>query len=134
MLWDKDSIGSVSLHPFKPWVLTAYGSRQPSAFERSLEDNDSTSENDDSESENDKSDSEADQSSESSKEVADGEETMAVPVAAHATGALGEHGIGSKGNSVAMEGETLSTDTSSSAFGRDAGIGWIGALEVSVFY
>jgi hypothetical protein len=42
---------------FKPWVLTAYGSRQPSAFERSLEDNDSTSENDDSESENDKSDS-----------------------------------------------------------------------------
>jgi hypothetical protein len=33
-----DAIGSVSTHPFQPWILTAYGSRQPSAFERSLED------------------------------------------------------------------------------------------------
>lgn len=33
-----DAIGSVSTHPFHPWILTAYGSRQPSSFERSLDD------------------------------------------------------------------------------------------------
>lgn len=120
-----DSIGSVSLHPFKPWILTAYGSRQPSTFERSLEDDDTESE--------DGQESSDDEGSSVSGEVdvAGGAGTTSAPVAEHASGDT--DAVRSGGDTIAAGGNALSTNRSPSSPRRDAGTGWIGALEVSVF-
>ncbi|KAJ9113933.1 hypothetical protein QFC19_000128 [Naganishia cerealis] len=121
-----NAMGSVALHPFQPWILTAHGSRKPSLFEKSLE-NQSDSESETDSSEEDESSSSDEDSGEESEASTAGELEHDVPreLVAKQSGrtngdALAEH----KG-----PGATPLRDPPALPKG-----GWIGAIEIGQLY
>lgn len=132
-----DAIGSVSTHPFKPWILTAYGSRQPSTFERSLE------ESSESESEFD-SGIDSDSLSESSNSTrgnpfhsgdADPESELDLASAPLAAGAGESHRPANLDESAmrASDGAFAGGTNRSPTLQRKPLPDWIGAIEVTAF-
>ncbi|KAJ9101840.1 hypothetical protein QFC21_003180 [Naganishia friedmannii] len=125
-----DAIGSVALHPFKPWILTAHGSRKPSAFEKSL---DAQSESD---SETGSSEDESSSSDDSSSND-DSEEQVNDSISGQAedVGKGGEvaESIGKTSKDAAddPQGDGEPRPYVTPTLPRDSG--WIGAIEICQF-